>query len=50
MAVTLPVPVGLTPPVGLGLTWIETGVGAKPQRAKRAARRFGVMNEMGEMI
>src|SRR5436190_15351521 len=34
MAVTLPVPVRRgAPPPGSGLTWIETGVGAKPARA-----------------
>ena len=46
----LPVPVGRVPPEGSGLTWIETGVGAKPQRIKRAPRRFGVAHKMGDMI
>ena len=46
MAVTLPVPVG----VPSGLTWTDTGVGAKPARRERRARRLRVADEMPDVV
>jgi len=48
--VTLPVPVRRgAPPAGSGWVWIDTGVGAKPARARRGSRP-AVANEMADVI